>query len=151
MRAAHKLHAAIIAALILLLLLMLLPRTGHGVTEEFGDYLVRYNAIPSSTLSADAARQYGIERSSRNGLVNIAVQRRAGDQLVGATLSGSVADLTGHAHPIAFRETREGGDVDYLGQFPLDGSGAYLFTVRVTPAGSAQTYTLKFNQNYVVD
>ena len=62
-----------------------------------------------------------------------------------------MSDLTGHAVPIKLRETSENGDVDYLGEFPLSGSGAYLFTVKVTPPGRTQPYLLKFNQDYVVD
>lgn len=153
MRVAHKVDIVILAAL-LLLLLLLIPKTGHGETREFGDYVVRYNAIPTTALGADMAKSYGIERSNRNGLLNIAVQKKrdgAEAELVGAKLSGSVSDLTGHTHPIAFRETREGGDIDYLGQFPVDGSGTYLFTVSVAPAGGGAAYTLKFNQDYVVD
>ena len=49
------------------------------------------------------------------------------------------------------RETSENGDVDYLGEFPLESSGAYIFTVKVTPPGHAQPYVVKFNQDYVID
>lgn len=152
MRVAHKIDIAILAVL-LLLLLLLIPKTGIGQTREFGDYIVRYSAISSTALVADVAKTYGIERSSRNGLLNVAVQkRRDGDaELIGAKISGTISDLTGHSHPIAFRETKEGGDIDYLGEFPVDGSGTYLFTVSVLPAGGTQNYTLKFNQDYVVD
>ena len=40
---------------------------------------------------------------------------------------------------------------DYLGEFPLESSGAYIFTVKITPPGHAQPYVVKFNQDYVVD
>jgi hypothetical protein len=95
--------------------------------------------------------------------------------LIAASVSGSVADLTGHGKPIRFRETRDEGAIDYLGEFPIDASGTYVFTIHVTPGrspsatdgspsapqamdgregpppGRAQPYTVKFNRDYVLD
>src|SRR5436309_1964678 len=108
MRVAHKIDLIILSAL--LLMLLLLPRSGYGETLQFGEYIVRYSAVTTNVLPAQIAQSYGLQRSSRNGLLNIAVQKKqTGDEaaLIGATLHGSVSDLTGHAHPITFRETRE--------------------------------------------
>ena len=71
--------------------------------------------------------------------------------MVDAEISAEISDLTGHHAPISMRETSENGDVDYLGEFALSGSGAYIFTVKVTPRGRSQPYVLRFNQDYVVD
>ena len=153
MRLAHKL-TVLVLAIALLLLLLLLPRPGAGQSgEDFGDYLVHYSAIATDQLQADIAREYGIERSARRGLLNIAVEPKssATPHMVNADVSASVSTLTGHASPIAVRETSENGDIDYLGEFPLQGSGTYRYTVRVTPPGHNQPYVLRFNQDYVVD
>lgn len=154
MRTHHKLAIAV-AVIIVLLLALLLPRTGHadqGAT--FGDIVVRYSAISTDQLLADVARRYGIERSPRNGLVNIAIERKAGDAepaIIAATVSGSVAELTGRPQPIRFRETQDEGAVDYLGEFAIDAAGTYVFTIKVTPPGQAQPYTVRFNRDYVLD
>jgi hypothetical protein len=155
MRVAHKV-GVLITAIALLLILLLLPRHGQGAqanTRDFGDYIVHYSAISTNQLLAEVAKSYGIERSGHRGLLNIAVQAKSSGQtqMVGADVSAEVADLTGHRTPIAVRETSENGDVDYLGEFPLSSSGAYIFTVKVTPPGHAQPYVVKFNQDYVVD
>jgi hypothetical protein len=155
MRVAHKV-GVLIAAIALLLILLLLPRHGQGAqanTQDFGDYIVHYSAISTNQLMAEVAKSYGIERSARRGLLNIAVQAKSGGrtQMVGADVSAEVADLTGHRTPIAIRETSENGDVDYLGEFPLSSSGAYIFTLKVKPPGHAQPYVVKFNQDYVID
>jgi hypothetical protein len=155
MRVAHKV-GVLIAAIALLLILLLLPRHGQGAqssTQDFGDYIVHYSAISTNQLLAEVAKSYGIERSARRGLLNVAVQAKGNDpaHMIGAVVSAEVADLTGHHTPIAVRETSENGDVDYLGEFPLDSSGAYIFTVKVTPAGHVQPYVVKFNQDYIVD
>jgi hypothetical protein len=139
MRAAHKV-GLLLAVIVLLLLALLLPRTGHAdQSAAFGDIVVRYSAISTDQLFADIARRYGIERSAHNGLVNIAVEQKSGagePALIAATVSGSVADLTGHGKPIRFRETRDEGAIDYLGEFPIDASGTYVFTIFVTPGRS---------------
>lgn len=153
MRIAHKVGVLLIAIL-LLIVLLLLPRHGEGAqAQEFGDYVVHYNAISTNQLVDSMARQYHIERSAKRGLLNVAVeQKRDGvTHMLDADISAEVSDLTGHHVSINMRETSENGDVDYLGEFPLSGSGAYLFTVRVTPRGRSQPYVVRFNQDYVVD
>jgi Domain of unknown function (DUF4426) len=153
MRNAHKV-GVLLLAIALLIVLLLLPRHGQGAqAQEFGDYIVHYNAIATSQLQAAIAKQYGIERSEHRGLLNIAVEnkRDGAARMVNADVRAEVSDLTGHKQPIALRETEENGDVDYLGDFPLSGSGAYIFTVKVTPPGHTQPFVVRFNQDYVVD
>jgi hypothetical protein len=154
MRTHHKIVVAV-AVIIVLLLALLLPRKGHAdQTAEFGDVVVRYSAITTDQLFPAVAQSYGIERSSRNGLVNIAVEKKGSadtGQMIAAVVTGKVADLTGHSRPIRFRETNEGGAVDYLGEFPIDASGTYVFTINVSKAGQATPYTVKFNRDYVAD
>ena len=172
MRTHHKIAVAV-AVVIVLLLALLIPRTGHAdQTATFGNLVVRYSAISTDQLFPAVAQSYGIERSNRNGLVNIAVEQRNSSsdagQMIAAVVTGKVADLTGHTRPIRFRETKEDGAVDYLGEFPIDASGTYVFTINVSPgrspsaaeamdgterpkAGQAIPYTVKFNRDYVVD
>jgi hypothetical protein len=153
MRNAHKV-GVLLLAIALLIVLLLLPSHGQGAqAQEFGDYIVHYNAIATSQLQAAIAKQYGIERSAQRGLLNIAVEskRDGATHMVNADVRAEVGDLTGHKQPIALRETNENGDVDYLGDFPLSGSGAYIFTVKVTPPGHTQPFVVHFNQDYVVD
>lgn len=155
MRIAHKV-GVLLLAIALLIVLLLLPQRGRGATpnaSEFGDYIVHYSAISTNKLVDSMARQYHIERSARRGLLNVAIeQKRDGaTRTVDADVSAEVSDLTGHRAPISMRETSENGDVDYLGEFALSGSGAYIFTVKVTPRGRSQPFVVRFNQDYVID
>ena len=152
MRIAHKINVVLIA-IALMLLLLLIPRHSHGQSaQDLGDYLVHYSAISTQQLPAEAAAQYGIVRAGNRGLLNIAVEAKHGDAaMVHAAVSATVSDLTGHAQPVRFHETNENGAFDYLGEFPLNGSGSYLFTVNVTPPGAAHAYVVRFNRDYVVD
>ncbi|HSE13320.1 MAG TPA: DUF4426 domain-containing protein [Rudaea sp.] len=154
MRATHKI-GLLIGLIVMLLLALLVPRTGHAdQTASFGDVVVRYSAISTDQLFPAVAQNYGIERSSRNGLVNIAIEKKGSDgasTMIAATVAGKVADLTGHSRTIRFRETNEAGAIDYLGEFPIDASGTYVFTINVSTRGQATPYTVKFNRDYVAD
>jgi len=139
MRATHKI-GLLIGLIVMLLLALLIPRTGHAdQTATFGDIVVRYSAISTDQLFPAVAQSYGIERSSRNGLVNIAVEKKSSPdagEMIAAVVTGKVSDLTGHSRPIRFRETNEDGAVDYLGEFPIEASGTYVFTINVSPGRS---------------
>jgi len=154
MRVSHKI-GLLIGLIALMLLALLLPRTGHAdQSTSFGDFVIRYSAISTDQLFPAVAKTYGIERSTRNGLVNIAIEKKDADgegAMIAAAVDGSVADLTGHSKAIRFRETSEEGAVDYLGEFPIDGSGTYVFRINVTPHGQARPYTVTFNRDYVLD
>lgn len=162
MRVANKV-GVLITAIVLLIILLLLPRHSQGAqtlsnAQDFGDYIIHYSAISTNKLVAAVAKSYGIVRSDSRGLLNIALEPKNNHdehggqtQMVAADVGAEVSDLTGHPTPIPVRETTENGDVDYLGEFPLSGSGTYIFTVKVTPPGHAQPYVVKFNQDYVVD
>jgi Domain of unknown function (DUF4426) len=146
MRVADRFVFALLASLVSL---------GAYAAQErnFGDYTVHYNAISTNQLVESMARQYHIERSAQRGLLNVAVELKKDDgaQTVKAQINAEVSDLTGHHAPVQMRETSENGDIDYLGEFPLSGSGAYVFTVKITPPGQTHPFVVRFNQDYVVD
>jgi hypothetical protein len=144
----------IVARLLVLALAASLPRAGAAGESEFGDISVRYSAITTSQLFPAIAQRYGLERSDRNGLVNIAIEHKAGDRtshMIAADVSGTVADLSGHRRPIRFRETNEDGAIDYLGTFAIDAGGTHVFTIVVNVPGHSQAYTVTFNRDYVLD
>ena len=50
-------------------------------SSSFGDYVIHYNAIPSTFLTPDTAREYGISRSRNRAMLNISVQEKTGNGL----------------------------------------------------------------------
>ena len=120
--------------------------------KDFGDIVVRYSAISTHQLMPAMAKQYGIDRSGKNGLLNISVESKTGTaHTISAAVTATVGDLTGHDQPIRMRETNEEGDIDYLGEFPIDGSGTFVFTVKVAPPGQSVPFVVKFTQDLVVE
>ena len=122
-------------------------------TEKFGNYLVHYSALSTQLLNAQMAEQYSIERSPTRGLINLSVQKVATDETataVAATISGEAVNLTGQKTPITIREIPD-LYVSYIGLFDVAAPDTYTFTISIKPAGSEQSFTLRFNKNFVAE
>ena len=134
---------------ILFALLLIAPTLARAEDRTFGDVTLRANALSTMQLLPAIAKQYGIERAANRGLLNVSIEQAG--HTVSASVTAQIGDLTGHARPLPLRETAENGDIDYLGEFAIDGSGTYVFTVTATVAGEPQPFVAKFTQDLVVD
>jgi hypothetical protein len=132
-----------------LALLVLAPMVSFADDRAFGDVTLHANALSTLQLLPAMAKQYGIARDAHHGLLNVSIEQNG--RTVSASVTAQVGDLTGHTRPLPLRETAENGDIDYLGEFAIDGSGTYLFTITATVAGKTQPLTMKFTQDLVVD
>jgi hypothetical protein len=146
-----KLALEISLAVATAVLLALFPARGRSEqVQQFDQFQVHYNALSSDMLPAEVARQYQFTRSSKQGLVNIAVQKLDGTP-VSARITGTAATLAGQRSTLALREIRETDAIYYLGEFPVRGRDTVSFHLDITPDGSTRSYTLKFSKNYVTD
>ena len=133
----------------LLALLILAPAFSFADDREFGDVTIHANALSTMQLLPAMAKQYNIARDAKRGLLNVSIEQAG--HTISASVTAQVGDLTGHARALPLRETAENGDVDYLGEFAIDSSGTYVFTVTATLPGKAQPLVAKFTQDLVVD
>ncbi len=133
----------------LIALLAFAPAISLADDHTFGDITIHANALSTTQLLPAMAKQYGITRDAKHGLLNVSIDQNG--RTISATVTAQVGDLTGHPRALPLRETAENGDVDYLGEFAIDGSGTYVFTVTATVPGKSQPFTAKFTQDLVVD
>lgn len=118
-------------------------------SERHDGYDVHFNALATASLGAPMAKQYGIERSPRRGMLVIAVQKPGADgnaSGVAATIRGEAVNLTGQRVSIVFREIA-GADVSYVGEFDIKGTDTWTFTLSIQPDGATRAFPLRFNQN----
>jgi hypothetical protein len=134
---------------LLITLLTLVPAISLADDHTFGDVTIHANALSTLQLLPAMAKQYGIARDAGHGLLNVSIEQAG--HTISASVTAQVGDLTGHARPLALRETAENGDSDYLGEFAIDGPGTYVFTVVATVPGKSQPFTAKFTQDLVAD
>lgn len=105
------------------------PPEGHAsatmeeAVARAGDVSVRASVVPTASLNAAVARQYGIEPDSRSVMLLVGVRQGPQMQEVAlpARITASATDLRGTRAAIEMHEIHSGDFIDYVG------------TVRVTP------------------
>jgi len=120
-------------------------------SQDFGDYVVHFNALSTDMLPASVTKQYGLKRSKNRGMINIAVLRKVlgtTGKPVTAEVTASAANLTGQQRDINLREIREGTAIYYIGDFPVTHEETLRFRVSVKPEGEAETFEVKFKQQF---
>lgn len=120
--------------------------------ERFGDYVVHYNTINTSFLSAQVAREYGIKRSGYRAMLNIAVQRGTDGEPtpVRADMTVLATNLTGQLREVDMRAVEDGEAVYYIGELGIEDGEVLDFEVRIRPEGHPQTLTLRFREQFFV-
>ena len=120
-------------------------------SQDFGDYVVHFNALSTDMLPASVTKQYGLKRSKNRGMINIAVLRKVlgtTGKPVTAEVTASAANLTGQQRDINLREIREGTAIYYIGDFPVTHEETLRFRVSVKPKGEPETFEVKFKQQF---
>jgi len=116
-----------------------------AASENFGDYSIYYQAVNSTFINADIARQYGIVRSDRRAFLNISVLKNQADgssTAVTAQVNGGKRNLLGQTGNIEFREIREGQAIYYIGEFDYSNAEIVRFRLDVTPEGSDKSHEI---------
>ena len=134
-----------------LVILMLAALAQAENSQDFGDYVVHFNALSTDMLPASVTKQYGIKRSKNRGMINIAVLRKVlgtTGKPVPARVTASATNLTGQKRDISLREIREGTAIYYIGTFPVSHEETLRFTVGVQPEGEKDTFEVKFKQQF---
>lgn len=120
-------------------------------SQDFGDYVVHFNALSTDLLPASVTKQYEIKRSKNRGMVNIAVLKKnmgtAGEPTA-AKLTVTATNLTGQQRSIDVREVREGQAIYYIGEFPVTDEEILRFSATIVPEGGNETYEVKFKQQF---
>ncbi len=132
------------------LLLPLSAAAGQSVTH--GKYVIHYNALSSTFLTPDTAREYGIRRSHNRAMLNISVQEKtgsgAGTKAVPAKVTATATNLSGQLKRISMREIRDGQAIYYIGEVGVDNQEILDFDVNVTPPGRTQPYVVHFREQF---
>lgn len=132
----------------LLALALLFLASGASAQNSLtrGDYVVHYNAIPSTTIAPEVARQYAITRSANRALLNVAVLRQG--RPVAAKLTGSATNLAGQRQDLAVREVREGEAIYYLAEPRVGDHETLAFEIDVLPEGAQEPIVIRFRQEF---
>ncbi len=120
-------------------------------SQEFGDYVIHYNAFRSDTISPEVAKQYGLTRANNRVLINIAVLKKVMNTTGKPTKSvvtGHASNLTGQLKKLEFKEVSEGTAIYYLAETKISDGEFLKFDLKVTPEGETRAARLHFNKRF---
>lgn len=124
-------------------------------SQDFGDYVVHYNALNTSLIPPQVAQGYGIARSSSRALLNVTVLKKVMDTPgtpVRATVTATGTNLTGQLREIEIREIRDPeGAIYYIGEFPVHNLETYRFEVAVAVEGENEPLMVVFRQQFYTE
>jgi len=120
-------------------------------SQDFGDYVLHYNALSTDMLPPAVARDYHITRSQHRGMLNITLLKKvlgSPGQPVHARVETSARNLAGQTRDIDMREIREGNAIYYIGEFGVANEETVTFKVRVLPQGERDFFEVEFSQDF---
>lgn len=127
---------------------------GAENSQDFGDYVVHFNALSTVHLPPAVTKQYGIKRSKNRGMINIAVLHKmlgTAGKPIAAELSASATNLAGQKRIIELREVREDTAIYYIGEFPISHEETLRFSVNVKPKGGSEAHEVNFKQAFFTE
>ena len=123
--------------------------------QDFGEYVVHYNALNTNLITPQVAKGYGIRRSSSRALLNITILKKVMNNPgtpVHGTVTASGRNLTGQSREIEIREIADTeGAVYYIGELSVRNMETFDFTINVNPKDSDQELTVKFRQQFFTE
>lgn len=138
-----------------ILLLVLSQQLAAQQSQDFGEYVVHYNALNTNLITPQVAQGYGITRSSSRALLNITVLKKVMNNPgtpMRASVSASGRNLTGQTREIDIREVSDGDDaVYYIGELSVRNMETFDFLITVNPEGSDQQLEVKFRQQFYTE
>jgi Domain of unknown function (DUF4426) len=120
-------------------------------SQDFGDYVIHYNALATDMLPPAVARDYHITRSQNRGMLNITVLKKvlgSPGQPVHARVEASARNLAGQDRTVSMREIREGNAIYYIGEFGVANEETLKFNVHVRPQGERDFFEVELSQDF---
>ena len=120
-------------------------------SQDFGDYVVHFNALTTDLLTPKVAAEYKIKRSGNHAMLNVVVLRKvlgATAQPVTAKVTGTASNLTGQQRALELREIREPNAIYYIADFGVDNEDMLTFKLNVQPEGEQESFQVQFRQQF---
>ena len=136
--------------LALIPIVLFAPMAQAEQAEKFGNIEVHYNAMLSTSLLPDVAKNYKIDRSPTRGIVTISVLKKNAmgvAQPIPAKLTVYMVNLSNQLGDISMREIKEGSAMYYLGEFRVVPPNTLRFTVTVEANGDPMR-EVSFSQKF---
>ncbi|MFC1688546.1 DUF4426 domain-containing protein [Pseudomonadota bacterium] len=132
-----------------------LPNVQAQQSQDFGEYVVHYNALNTNLIPPQVAQSYNIKRSPNRALLNITVLKKVMDTpgtpvKAGVTANGT--NLTGQRRDIEIRQIADQeGAIYYIGELSVHNMETYNFVIEVAVDGEDEPMMVKFRQQFYTE
>ncbi len=114
-------------------LVIVLPHLQAEQKVVFDDVEIHYIVLPTTSLQAEIAEQYRLERAPRRGFVNISIlPTQEPFEALSGVVEVNVKNLLGQVHRLEVREINEPPARYYLGTFDYSDEETMRMTISVT-------------------
>jgi len=129
-------------------------------SQDFGKYVVHFNALNTSFIPPEVASGYNIQRSKTRALLNIVLLRKVLDNPgtpVQAVVKARASNLAGQPRVINMRQISEAekdgtlSAVYYIGEFRISNMETFDFDIEVTPEGEDEPLLVKFRKQFYAE
>jgi hypothetical protein len=124
-------------------------------SQDFGDYVVHYNALNTNMLPPQVAQAYGITRSPSRALLNVTVLKKVMNNPgtpVDASITANAVNLTGQMRELKMREIRDPeGAIYYVAELPVHNLETYQFTIELAVEGEPEPLVVRFRQQFYTE
>lgn len=147
-------HATRTLSGLLSVIALLLPAMTASAADnslQSGDYVIYYNALPTTQLTPEVARGYGITRSANRALLNVSVHRRGEVErttAINAQVKAAATNPNGQRQELRTRRVQEGDAIYYLAEARITPKDTLLFELDITPDGAPQAIHAQFQQEF---
>ena len=116
------------------LLLAALPALAQPREVESGDFVLRSSTVSSTSISAETAREHGIQQGPDRAVLNVVLlQRGVADRTVPAEVRASRRNMAGVEQNIDMRPVRTGDWVSYMGTYEFLPGEVVIVRIEATP------------------
>ena len=145
----------LLIALTLLFTLIFASPVAAQQSQDFGNYVVHYNALNTNLIPPQVAQGNGIARSSSRALLNVTVLKKVMDTPgtpVSASVKASATNLTGQLRELQIRQIDDSeGAIYYIAEFPVHNLETYRFEITVSIAGETDPLLVRFTQQFYTE
>lgn len=123
-------------------------------SQDFGNYVVHFNALSTSDLDPKIAEDYGIVRAKNRAMLTVSILEKGKNgttKAVPGSVATSMVNLTGQYKQMPMREIREGDAIYYIGETTVSNAETLIFTIDVTPINNSSRYTIRFMKQFFTD
>jgi len=124
--------------------------TGENVMDV-GTHEIHVNALSTDQVPAETAQAYGIVRSQKRALLNVAVIDKETNETIESEVTVEAVNLTGQLKNIAMRKLEEQTSIYYIGEVPVANRETLIFDVSVVLPEATTPVSIKFKRQFFSD